>query len=241
MENLQSIFGIHIFQWLIFISQQLHREKISHTGRFLILTPVGNNILASWGKRPQTGSCGQKNLCFGLFISLQNVALSKDRTENTNITVQVIPFPSWSLGWELSWFIFVFALVLFCLGLVWCGFWFVCFSYDWLAFSFVFCLFGLCFGFVLLFLFSLCFLCLRFSNTCLAHQVNELLMNWSEKCRWYNINHASPRQCLILNCIFPFAEIVPLSSGLLNFLITSKVPHERLGRVSSWARGGAVG
>lgn len=67
------------------------------------------------------------------------------------------------------------------------------------------------------------FFFLRFRRTCLACQVNELLMNWPEKCCWYNINHTSPRRCLIWNCIFPFAQIVLLSSGLLNFLITSKL------------------
>lgn len=43
------------------------------------------------------------------------------------------------------------------------------------------------------------------------------------ECFGYDINHTSSRQCLIFNCIFHFAEIVLLSSGLLNFLITSKL------------------
>lgn len=58
-------------------------------------------------------------------------------------------------------------------------------------------------------------------------------MNWPEKCYGYNINHTSPRQCIMLNSILHFAEIVLLSSGLMNFLITSKLPNELFQPASS--------
>lgn len=58
-------------------------------------------------------------------------------------------------------------------------------------------------------------------------------MNWSEKCCWYDRNYTSPRQCLIENCVLLFAQTVLLSSGLLNFHITSELSKEWFQHISS--------
>lgn len=51
------------------MAQQLHAEKISHSGISLILTAVERNI-ASVGEEPQTNSCGHKNLCALVCLSV---------------------------------------------------------------------------------------------------------------------------------------------------------------------------